>query len=66
MFNHNLSCLTNIYDVVSTNTLLNLLRMDKLKVYTLLEKMIKSGGVQADIDEVEGYVTFTQSTTIFT
>jgi hypothetical protein len=62
VFEHNLTCLTSIYDIVSIKTLLSLLHMKQVKVYMLLERMIRNNKLQAEIDTVDGFVTFTQST----
>lgn len=61
VFEHNLICLTSIYDTVSIKTLLSLLHMQQVKVYMLLERMIRNNKLQAEIDTVDGFVTFTQS-----
>lgn len=61
VFEHNLICLTRIYDTVSIKTLLSLLHMKEVKVYMLLERMIRNNKLQAEIDTVDGFVTFTQS-----
>jgi hypothetical protein len=61
VFEHNLICLTGIYDTVSIGTLISLLHMKEMKVYMLLERMIRNNKLQAEIDAVDGFVTFTQS-----
>ncbi|CAM6002178.1 unnamed protein product [Sphagnum balticum] len=63
VFEHNLMSLTAIYDTVSVKTLLSLLHMQQVKVYMLLERMIRNNKIQAEIDTVDGFVTFTQTTT---
>lgn len=61
VFEHNLICLAQVYDVVSINTLKELLKMSEMKVLMLLERMIKHNKLQAEIEAVGGFVTFTQS-----